>query len=180
MTNTGDADFRPIWAHLLAPTCNSNMQSQHVSGTAGNSSDYSLLCCWIFYIAIPFVYGVKDLWESQQNLDQLRTFELLRTYLHMSVSLRCSSYFYLFYLVPSNTCAMGGSLKLWYLSVHFEWPPLPPLASPWDGPLGQVSRCMYTSLHTMHKPNPVRYPPGNFEPNEHVSASSRCHLLSIQ
>ena len=76
VTNTGDADFRPIWAHLLAPTCNSNMQSQHVSGTAGNSSDYSLLCYWIFYIAIQFVYGLKDLWENQHNLDQLRTLEL--------------------------------------------------------------------------------------------------------
>ena len=57
----------------------------------------------------------------------------------MSVSLRCSSYFYLFYLVPSNTCAMGGSQKLWYLSVHFEWPPLPPLASPGDGPWISIS-----------------------------------------
>ena len=81
MTNTGDADFRPIWAHLLAPTCNSNMQSQHVSGTAGNSSDYSLLCYWIFYIAIQFVYGLKKIcgktsttwincepWNSLENI----------------------------------------------------------------------------------------------------------------
>ena len=48
------------------PTCNGN-----VSRTTGNSRDYSLLCFWIFCIAIPCTYGVKDPWENQHNLDQL-------------------------------------------------------------------------------------------------------------
>ena len=38
VTNTGDADLRSICAHLLAPTCSSNAQSQYPARTAGNNS----------------------------------------------------------------------------------------------------------------------------------------------
>jgi len=63
------------------------MQSQYVSGTAGNSSDYSLLCCWIFCRAIPFVeeknsgknsatFGkIRDLWALSKDASFL-TWEL--------------------------------------------------------------------------------------------------------
>ena len=38
VTNTGDGDLRSICAHLLAPTCSSNSQSQYPTRTAGNNS----------------------------------------------------------------------------------------------------------------------------------------------
>ena len=133
----------------------------------------------------PIFCGVKELGASQHNLDQLRTLELLKESIWVYISSCCSSYFYLFYLAPSNTCAICA-MGHWESyppcrSVHFGWPPpTPPLASPWDGPLGKVSRCVYASWHTMHNRPRPKYPQKYSEPNEHVSASSRCHLLSIQ
>ena len=64
------------------------------------------------------------------------------------ISSCCSSYFYLFYLGSSNTCAicaMGHweSYPPCMVSALWVASPYPPLASPWDGPLGKVPRCMY-------------------------------------
>jgi hypothetical protein len=121
--------------------------------------------------------------QCLQGSQASRTWHLAK--LGNNMSMFISSHFITFFIIllpllPFLKYMCHGRLAKTLVSVHFEWPPLPPLASPWDRPLGKVSRCMYTSLRTMHKPNPVRYPQGNFEPNEHVSASSRCHLPSIQ
>ena len=65
-TNLGPSACSNMQLQHATPTCNGN-----VSRTTGNSRDYSLLCFWIFCIAIPCTYGVKDPWENQHNLDQL-------------------------------------------------------------------------------------------------------------
>ena len=42
------------------------------------------------------------------------------------------------YISAYSTKSFEVHLHCATCKVHFEWPPLPPLESPWDGPLGKV------------------------------------------
>ena len=138
--------------------------------TTGNSSICLILCCPILFSALlPMVCGG---WHNPGKPAQSGSIANPRTLWRTCPW--CIISFLSFIIYHHILSTFSASCLQIYLpwatgkaiprSVHFGWPPLLPTVR----------------LHTMHKPNPAHYPDRYFEPNEHVSASSRCHLLSIQ
>ena len=180
VTNTAYADIKAICVMCLshlAPTCKRNTPLQSDNRKLKYLFD-SLLPDLIQCPSPNGLRGVTQFQVSKGNLDQLPTLELFEAHAHVSSSL--SSYISTF----ATSClqiyvpwAIGKAIP-W--SVHFGWPPLLTTCEPMEWTFMDLwvrSGCSHTLLH---QPNPAHYPDRYFEPNEHVSASSRCHLLSIQ